>query len=129
MSAYGMRISDWSSDVCSSDLAIGCRMIPAIEAQDRGWRAAYVEQKHGAVDGDQRHHLVVPTEQRAGQKSERRCDHPCGDRPCNIEEKTEFQQRLEIRCVFGIGDLRAIFDERLPAMKGDEAFEIGSAHV
>src|SRR3546814_7833556 len=87
-----------SSELISNG-AIGCRMIPAIEAQDRGWRAAYVEQKHGAVDGDQRHHLVVPTEQRAGQKSERRCDHPCGDRPCNIrseEHTSELQSLMRI---------------------------------
>src|SRR3546814_1735665 len=27
--AYEMRISDWSSDVCSSDLCIGCASAPA----------------------------------------------------------------------------------------------------
>src|SRR3546814_4634598 len=33
--AYEMRISDWSSDVCSSDLRLGCRHVwplPIVEA-------------------------------------------------------------------------------------------------
>src|SRR3546814_5293873 len=29
--AYEMRISDWSSDVCSSDLAVGLRGAPGVE--------------------------------------------------------------------------------------------------
>src|SRR3546814_5855725 len=28
--AYDMRISDWSSDVCSSDLAVSCRRCPLL---------------------------------------------------------------------------------------------------
>src|SRR3546814_9585768 len=30
-----MRISDWSSDVCSSDLDVACLMIAALTVQDR----------------------------------------------------------------------------------------------
>src|SRR3546814_6132029 len=35
--AYEMRISDWSSDVCSSDLsdAMAGELFPCVEAQDR----------------------------------------------------------------------------------------------
>src|SRR3546814_78192 len=39
--AYEMRISDWSSDVCSSDLVRGAGMIEAIQA----WAARYADDR------------------------------------------------------------------------------------
>src|SRR3546814_7542363 len=38
--AYEMRISDWSSDVCSSDLGAGARAGQALPRQRRGARSA-----------------------------------------------------------------------------------------
>src|SRR3546814_19760362 len=34
-----MRISDWSSDVCSSELASGLRLVPALDVARRAARA------------------------------------------------------------------------------------------
>src|SRR3546814_10141787 len=43
--AYEMRISDWSSDVCSSDLAADDReLLPVLFAKDRDVGADLVEQ-------------------------------------------------------------------------------------
>src|SRR3546814_9544784 len=64
--AYGMRISDWSSDVCSSDLFEG---VPVVQAQ------LFVALKQPAVDQDA---LIVVLQQvfatgdRAGRRSEER---------------------------------------------------------
>src|SRR3546814_4357896 len=45
--AYGMRISDWSSDVCSSDLLFACRDLLGIRAPlDRGRGMAHL---HGRL--------------------------------------------------------------------------------
>src|SRR3546814_4508419 len=66
--AYEMRISDWSSDVCSSDLRSDCRALGVVEPafgadQDRrragarthrlqrGLAAGFVGEEQGAVGG------------------------------------------------------------------------------
>src|SRR3546814_8462333 len=38
--AYEMRISDWSSDVCSSDLKVGAMLRPTVGSVDRNIRNA-----------------------------------------------------------------------------------------
>src|SRR3546814_19664240 len=48
--AYEMRISDWSSDVCSSDLAgtlAGDHGLPSDNAQPQDVRAEDVQENHG----------------------------------------------------------------------------------
>src|SRR3546814_6752576 len=37
--AYEMRISDWSSDVCSSDLSPTAALLPFPLGLDKGWKA------------------------------------------------------------------------------------------
>src|SRR3546814_11098810 len=57
--AYEMRISDWSSDVCSSDLAVGERAVgwlPATPIQERSPKTS------GAPQGAQRDPRVPPDE-------------------------------------------------------------------
>src|SRR3546814_7957219 len=44
--AYEMRISDWSSDVCSSDLAVGAAEHGAERLPDRGKREPRRERDH-----------------------------------------------------------------------------------
>src|SRR3546814_9356378 len=44
--AYEMRISDWSSDVCSSDLAHSLHLDPEVEA--RAHRERFDRARHGA---------------------------------------------------------------------------------
>src|SRR3546814_15199444 len=58
--AYEMRISDWSSDVCSSDLGGQVRGDREAQADVAGHRAARVEA--GGVDADQ---LAGEVDQRA----------------------------------------------------------------
>src|SRR3546814_10081643 len=62
--AYEMRISDWSSDVCSSDLSVADDHLVGAEAEERGERGAVDVGVHdadgvslagecdGEVDGD-----------------------------------------------------------------------------
>src|SRR3546814_7072832 len=38
--AYEMRISDWSSDVCSSDLSQAARLCPRVQGRRPGYRPA-----------------------------------------------------------------------------------------
>src|SRR3546814_7541918 len=42
--AYEVRISDWSSDVCSSDLLQACRVVEALARADgsAGWNAQII---------------------------------------------------------------------------------------
>src|SRR3546814_2895961 len=54
--AYEMRISDWSSDVCSSDLFVAP---PAGEAWAVGARVAFVDEAAGDRAGPGIHVLVV----------------------------------------------------------------------
>src|SRR3546814_20361326 len=61
--AYEMRISDWSSDVCSSDLApLHARGVP--DPRDRGRR-----EDHRCRDGDG---IPPPVDGEAGRSEERR---------------------------------------------------------
>src|SRR3546814_5327836 len=47
--AYEMRISDWSSDVCSSDLDLGCRRaLPAFSLRQK--RCQHDTQSHAASE-------------------------------------------------------------------------------
>src|SRR3546814_1042801 len=49
--AYEMRISDWSSDVCSSDLVEGDRHLAQVgDAIEFGVRRDRLSQRHGARD-------------------------------------------------------------------------------
>src|SRR3546814_1935468 len=53
--AYEMRISDWSSDVCSSDLAEGCeprRLQPAVRRGIIRSRSGYTVRKGRKADPD-----------------------------------------------------------------------------
>src|SRR3546814_2644533 len=55
--AYEMRISDWSSDVCSSDLPAGCRA--ALPAAEEG---AVQRHRHGTIQVRvvQHHERILP---------------------------------------------------------------------
>src|SRR3546814_5079168 len=44
--AYEMRISDWSSDVCSSDLRCSHRAPSVIRASPDSFRVAWVERRY-----------------------------------------------------------------------------------
>src|SRR3546814_9107664 len=88
--AYEMRISDWSSDVCSSDLPQTLHFMD--QPTDSHWRYA-LDRLHeiGAVDAEQRitahgHDLIrLPTAPRLAHRSEERrvgkeCVSPCRSR-------------------------------------------------
>src|SRR3546814_8171778 len=53
--AYDMRISDWSSDVCSSDLHARQQAAEWIEAVELRW----IEFERGGIAGDQRRRVVA----------------------------------------------------------------------
>src|SRR3546814_5307826 len=57
--AYEMRISDWSSDVCSSDLADGQTLLGSASlVRDRAWRQEYFVERdvlETRSGGDGRH--------------------------------------------------------------------------
>src|SRR3546814_20521246 len=53
--AYEMRISDWSSDVCSSDLAAGTAQHAAIGEREVGLQQAIVPGLRLGFDADARH--------------------------------------------------------------------------
>src|SRR3546814_11401618 len=73
--AYEMRISDWSSDVCSSDLAEGNDreverggVVDAVEIEEQRRGDADVEQQRAEQEAEgQRvgHHLAVAQDERA----------------------------------------------------------------
>src|SRR3546814_10654618 len=80
--AYGMRISDWSSDVCSSDLGVAAGIGEADHLGPRGLR---LQQERGEVAGAERmphgaQHLATGRlDHRAGIRSEeRRVGTECG---------------------------------------------------
>src|SRR3546814_2744853 len=72
--AYEMRISDWSSDVCSSDLY----KLAAAEAGQRGAEHEDAGEQQRLVDAEGAHHLAV-LGRRAHQDSseERRVGQEC----------------------------------------------------
>src|SRR3546814_14563977 len=87
-----MRISDWSSDVCSSDLAIDHRGVDEIV---RNVQEGGVDQHHGDADelphGDQRQgeeRGVGLAEPRAEERAEpHRLQQPLGPAPQRSEER------------------------------------------
>src|SRR3546814_15137720 len=98
--AYEMRISDWSSDVCSSDLeqhellGSACRLIVAQREELNELRLEHAREIHGMVCGwlnnlettevDVRHDLVQ-LEADLGQQKNGRAS--CRDRVCQREER------------------------------------------
>src|SRR3546814_4781626 len=66
--AYEMRISDWSSDVCSSDL-VGSAVLQGPRATGEAIkpRVRARQQRNAAVNADERH-AALP------RRSKRRCD-------------------------------------------------------
>src|SRR3546814_15457027 len=70
--AYEMRISDWSSDVCSSDLPdegeLAVMMLPQMRVEERPGRDR--KQEPGEGERPQERHLLA--RQRAGRSEERR---------------------------------------------------------
>src|SRR3546814_13649692 len=92
--AYEMRISDWSSDVCSSDLVVAGKILAQIAAEFVGEEiisaedeiAAQTRQRHGIGAGDragkigsrQRNLTLVKAEaERSGRSEERRVGKEC----------------------------------------------------
>src|SRR3546814_3212070 len=72
--AYEMRISDWSSDVCSSDLA--AREIEGAPAEDQPAHGREVRRGHdlrpASAQSPSRHHFHQYRPYRAEQRSEER---------------------------------------------------------
>src|SRR3546814_3595840 len=69
--AYEMRISDWSSDVCSSDLAADARLGAVEQAAD----IRAVLPHHDQREREQQQHEIEPAEQRrADRRADRRGD-------------------------------------------------------
>src|SRR3546814_13188256 len=56
MTAYELRICDWSSDVCSSDLVRGHRGVRAVDVVDPDVKAPHRRR----IAGHQRHHRAQP---------------------------------------------------------------------
>src|SRR3546814_3276074 len=48
--AYEMRISDWSSDVCSSDLRVDQRLARLVHREPQKQRVAFLDQVGGAFE-------------------------------------------------------------------------------
>src|SRR3546814_3249090 len=86
--AYEMRISDWSSDVCSSDLKdddaeVG--VVPAIDEHRLGRRVRIALGRRNAVDDGFQYFVDADTGLAAGERSEERrvgkgCVSKCGSR-------------------------------------------------
>src|SRR3546814_6413923 len=93
--AYEMRISDWSSDVCSSDLAEARR--------GPGAEAAAAQYLHARAAGPARRTRADPPSardrrsfggSRATQSGSRRAGRPCARRDRRSEENTSEHQSL-----------------------------------
>src|SRR3546814_4667138 len=73
--AYEMRISDWSSDVCSSDLDVD-RATSCLRERRRGVAASFQRARHDRVDADAVEPLDQPfrsEERRVGNVCVRTC--------------------------------------------------------
>src|SRR3546814_1336678 len=71
--AYEMRISDWSSDVCSSDLATGAEIrIRAARAQCPGQRQRRVFLAERAVGANRQQALAAALEARRRRQIDRK---------------------------------------------------------
>src|SRR3546814_1559635 len=73
--AYEMRISDWSSDVCSSDL-----FVRSFVGLDKGHRTLHVEERDGArivVDGTGKAAGVLSQTSASERSEERRVGKEC----------------------------------------------------
>src|SRR3546814_2280796 len=76
-----MRISDWSSDVCSSDLAFG----PEVG----GFRGMILRQPENAVELDQRRARIAPLDDEIGELRDQRAVDPPGDDRAGDERRSE----------------------------------------
>src|SRR3546814_8749938 len=104
-SAYEMRISDCSSDVCSSDLSVDQRradgdLLPARRARDQArvrrrpprelGPAAIADDRRGSGDGDARDPLYGDRRQHAGARA------GLGDSGRSEEHTSELQSLMRI---------------------------------
>src|SRR3546814_1729294 len=100
--AYEMRISDWSSDVCSSDLVEAYQSARSRGAGParRPWPHACLQPRSGAADARRpvdRHlsPLLDRSPRRAGENPpRRRCRNPSPKKPLRSEEHTSELQSL-----------------------------------
>src|SRR3546814_3384211 len=88
--AYEMRISDWSSDVCSSDLAVGHDQAGADRTDEDGKAAHFPDQRlgqelHRALGGRIADHMI----DRA----------PVGPRAEHIVDRRSEERRVGKECV------------------------------
>src|SRR3546814_10200993 len=88
--AYEMRISDWSSDVCSSDLAVGRVGVPVGGARRLG-RARIV--------GDERNGAGKCAEQGNHGEELARLHIPIVDETVEIERERSEERRVGKECV------------------------------
>src|SRR3546814_2007633 len=80
--AYEMRISDWSSDVCSSDLsssADGCSAPPrsSLIHHTDGGMLPFADDRHRETQRDQLREFAPRTTKRSGRSEERRVGKEC----------------------------------------------------
>src|SRR3546814_8933045 len=80
--AYEMRISDWSSDVCSSDLAwwvgrLGRGFLPAARPTDRGSDRDFATPDACALSSTNKARTSVATLSRLHRSEERRVGNEC----------------------------------------------------
>src|SRR3546814_2100183 len=99
--AYEMRISDWSSDVCSSDLMLGNRHAPAFDGP---------------------HHVHLRLSGHMADYAPAMCQKT--QRPRRCDRWIKLPERAG-RCVAGIGEYLSA-DVRLPLIEGRE---IGLRHI
>src|SRR3546814_8066389 len=121
--AYEMRISDWSSDVCSSDLAIvsaplcqvGWSQARILPAQDRGLvpflDLEFVAREHRA------HRVADILKPGRGRGQHNRC---------NVPVAAQFKRQA---LIFEVDQERAIVVATIGVATGDAAGKIGRAHV
>src|SRR3546814_16348833 len=105
--AYGMRISDWSSDVCSSDLRAPRRAIgpifdiPAIVPRQRDmipaqWRDV-ARDLVGRAAVSQRHFEIASVPRSEERRVGKECVSTCRSRwsPCHSKNKRQITNRLK----------------------------------
>src|SRR3546814_17022048 len=94
--AYEMRISDWSSDVCSSDLIGNARSLPAF-AMREDMTGSVVPVEHCAAGPD---HLFPAAEDFSSPRDQRQAgDHDCKCQACDGHTGDGWPADLELRDV------------------------------